>query len=1001
VQCPHCGAEVREGAGRCPTCLHSITPPPGAPAAEAATGVFAPAPGATRRPDAAAPATGAGRTPIPAGGGAGPLAPGQTFGPRYHIIKLLGMGGMGAVYQAWDAELGVAVAIKVIRPETMDDPEAARDLEMRFKRELLLARQVTHKNVVRIHDLGEIDGIKYITMPFVNGQDLDSILKQQGRLPVPRALATMKQVVAGLQAAHEAGVVHRDLKPANVMIEDEQVLVMDFGIARSVSGATMATVAGSVVGTFDYMAPEQARAEQVDQRADVYALGLIFYDLILGRRAASAENPMAALMARLQQAPPPPRSIDPQVPEALDAIVTRCVQPDPAARYQTSADLAAALDELDADGHPRRAVVKRRGISLPVAAAGAALVLALVGGTWWLAIFTAGSAVAPAAHEPVSVLIADFDNKTGDQVFQGSLEQALALGMEGASFITSYPRGTALRIVEEIRPGATLNETGAQLVSVREGIKVILAGTIETAGSGYRISVKAVEATIDPASAKPLAEAEANAADKSKVLGAIQEVASDIRGDLGDTTAESARDAGQETFTAASLEAVRAYALAQDLALNGKNEGAIGLYKEAVGQDEKFGRAYAGWAVSAYRLGRRDEAEEMWKKALSLTERMTEREKYRTLGTYYTGVARNYEKAIENYEALVKAYPADGAGLNSLGVAYFSNLNIPKAIEQGKRALEVYPKNPLYRANLALYLMYAGDFTAATAEAKTVLAASGTTHKAYLPLAMASLVGGDLDAARQAYQQMAKTGSLGASLAPMGLADLAMFQGAYAEAEDALRQGIADDQAAKRSDPQAIKQIALAEIAEATGRTSASIRAAREALKIARPDAVVIPAARLFIHAGRMQEAQELAATYGRQLSKQSRAYAKVLEAEMALEDGRTTEAIDALVVAKGLADLWLVRLMLGRAYVEAGLPAEAISELELCQKRRGEATAIFLDDVPSYRYLAPVSYWLARAQEGLGMKDAARANYEAYLSVREGAAGDRLAADARKRLGK
>src|SRR5207249_5090465 len=149
----------------------------------------------------------------------GPLNVGQIFGTRYHIIKLLGVGGMGAVYQAWDNELAVAVAIKVIRPEVMADPTAAADIERRFKRELLLARQVTHKNVVRIHDLGEIDGIKYITMPYIQGQDLAALLKETGRLSISKALAIARQIAAGLQAAHEVGVVHRDLKPANIMID--------------------------------------------------------------------------------------------------------------------------------------------------------------------------------------------------------------------------------------------------------------------------------------------------------------------------------------------------------------------------------------------------------------------------------------------------------------------------------------------------------------------------------------------------------------------------------------------------------------------------------------------------------------------------------------------------------------------------------------------------------------------------------------------------------------
>ncbi len=218
----------------------------------------------------------------------GPLEEGQKFSPRYHIIKLLGIGGMGAVYQAWDAELSVAVAVKVIRPEVSQDPVAAREIERRFKQELLLARQVTHKNVVRIFDLGEIDGIKYITMSYIQGTDLATMLRQSGRLAVPTLMPLARQIVEGLKAAHEAGVVHRDLKPANIMIEGgDHAIVMDFGIARSTSqggqvppaataasgsqpdvGAwdsemtqAAATMAGAVVGTVEYMAPEQARGE--------------------------------------------------------------------------------------------------------------------------------------------------------------------------------------------------------------------------------------------------------------------------------------------------------------------------------------------------------------------------------------------------------------------------------------------------------------------------------------------------------------------------------------------------------------------------------------------------------------------------------------------------------------------------------------------------------------------------------------------------------------------
>jgi serine/threonine protein kinase len=188
--------------------------------------------------------------------GSGPLAVGQAFSPRYHIIKILGVGGMGAVYQAWDAELSVAVALKVIRADRRSG-SARPAAEKRFKHELLLARQVTHKNVVRIHDLGEIDGIKYITMPYIQGDDLATVLRRDGKLPIERALRLAREIAGGLEAAHDAGVVHRDLKPANIMIggpgEDEHALIMDFGISASADEAAD----GRIVGTLEYMSPEQ------------------------------------------------------------------------------------------------------------------------------------------------------------------------------------------------------------------------------------------------------------------------------------------------------------------------------------------------------------------------------------------------------------------------------------------------------------------------------------------------------------------------------------------------------------------------------------------------------------------------------------------------------------------------------------------------------------------------------------------------------------------------
>jgi len=370
--CPQCGAEASAGSLRCAVCglkyvtagtrtgsVQVLTPPPDTTSAPAAD---------MRRPPGPVTAVGlpTASESAPTGGGAPhfrglpAFSPGGVVAGRYHIIRLLGAGGMGAVYQAWDDTLGVSVALKVILPpDAAEDVQATESRERRFKRELLLARQVTHKNVVRIHDFGEVDGTPYISMPYVQGANLNAILSAEGRLPVERTLHLARQIAAGLTAAHEAGVVHRDLKPANIMIEgDDRALIMDFGIARSTETTTMGTRTGGVVGTLEYMAPEQAQGQPVDQRCDVYAFGLIVFDMLTGGRRAGA-SAVAALMERIQKPLPSLRSVNPSVPEPLAQIIDHCLQRDASERYQTSAELVAALEMLDEHGQLRSGVVRR------------------------------------------------------------------------------------------------------------------------------------------------------------------------------------------------------------------------------------------------------------------------------------------------------------------------------------------------------------------------------------------------------------------------------------------------------------------------------------------------------------------------------------------------------------------------------------------------------------------------------------------------------------------
>src|SRR3954471_22117743 len=843
------------------------------------------------------------------------LTPGETLGGRYHIIRMLGVGGMGAVYHAWDAELGVAVALKVIRGDITSDTEQAAAIEKQFKRELLMARQVTHKHVVRIHDLGDVDGLKYISMPYVQGADLATVLQQHGKLPVPRALGYVKQVVDGLVAAHEAAVVHRDLKPANIMIdEDDQALIMDFGIARS--PANTGSGASKVVGTLAYMAPEQAQAQSTDQRADVYALGMMFREMLIGRTRGDDQQAVADLMQRIKAAPPRVRTVDPSIPEPLDALIAKCVEPDPAHRFQTSAELAAALATLDADGTLRPVP---KGVMSPWRMTAAAVLIVATIGAAAIAVRRATPKAAPRPMDPVSILVADFENKTGDAVFDGALEQSLTIAMEGASFITNYSRPGALKLAQTLGNATKLDAAAARPVAFREGVKYVLAGSVAAADGRFQLQVDA----LDPATGKAVKSATASAASKSDVLTAVGTLASKIRTGLGDTSA-SATPAAAETFTAGSIDAMREYSVAQDLQYAGENEKALAAYRRAIALDPKFGRAYSGAASATFRLGRREEADTLSKQALSLMDRMTDREKFRTLGSYYTNIAENYDKAAENYAALVRAYPNDTGGHSNLAVAYFYLLDFPKALAEGKAAVETDPKNIIAKYNQALYAMYAGDFGGASAAGKAVIAQDPLTVKAYLPVAIDAIVKGDSAAAAAAYDDMtAKAGAGGASLAAIGRADLALYAGRVDIGD--LKPSIAADLDAKRTTPAAVKQIIVAEAELAAGRKAQAIDAAREALKLTRQVATIVPAARVFLRAGRIADARGLAADLAAQLPKQNRAYAKIILAEIALEEKKPAEATDLLTQARALADLWLGPFDLGLAHVQGNAPRHAL----------------------------------------------------------------------------
>jgi tetratricopeptide (TPR) repeat protein len=916
---------------------------------------------------------------------------GAIVASRYEVLALLGEGGMGAVYKTHDRELDRVVALKVIRPELASNPAIAQ----RFKQEIILAREVTHRNVVRIYDLGESEGTKFVTMEFVEGETIAEVLKRRGKLPPAGAAAIMRQVCEGLAAAHATHIVHRDLKPANLMCgPDGRIIIMDFGLARDAAGDGL-TQSGTVLGTVDYMSPEQARGQTVDARSDLFAVGLIFYELLTGKRPFSAESAVATLVKRSQERAKPPSTIEPTLPPAVDDIVMHCLETDPAKRYQAATEILAELEawqrgtRVSAHTISRRLRARLRWWHAAVPALVALVVLAVL-------LVPLLRLKPEAQHPPLSVLVADFTNHTGDAVFDGTLEPMFNVALEGASFVNAFDRGEARQLAGKLpNPTNKLDEQAARLIAVSQGISAVVTGSLSRRGDGYKISVE----TLDSRTGNSIASADAMAANKDELLQTIPKLAAPIRKALGDTTPESVQfNEVSGAFTAASMEVVHQEAIGMNQQFAGKFQEALQSFSKAAELDPNFARAYSGMAAMALNLDRQKDAEKFIKLAMEHEDRMTERERYRNRGLFYAATG-NWQKCVEENTQLVNRYPAERVGETNLANCLAELRDIPKAVEAARRVVEIAPKAAFYRLNLSFLSSCNGDFRAGEREARAALQLNPASEVGHLILAEAQLGQGEIAQAEESYHQLEKISALGASMAAMGLADLAVYQGRFAEAVRTLEQGAAADLAAHRPEVAANKFSALAHADLWRQQPQPAIKAAERALANSQEVSVRFQAARIFAEGGKLAKAQELAAGLGSELQSEPQAYAKIVQGKVALGRGDAPGAIKALNEANRLLDTWIGHFELGRAYLQAGAFVEADSEFDLCLKRQGEALELFMDDVPTYGIFPSVYYYQGRVREGLKSPNFVN-SYRAYLNIRSQGGEDPMLSEVRRRVG-
>ena len=923
------------------------------------------------------------------------------FGPRYRVECILGEGGMGTVYKAWDKELERTVALKLVRHDLTRDPNVSQ----RFKQELLLASKISHRNILRIHDLGDGPGdTKFISMAYVEGQDLSQLLRKEGKLPLQRALNIAHQLCAALEAAHAEGVVHRDLKPQNILIDQhDHIYVSDFGLAKSLESDLGMTRTGQFLGTPRYMSPEQAEIKPVDHRSDLYAFGLILCELVTGHLPFErAESTMQMLYQRVHEAPKDPKLLNPGLPEYLARIIQKCLERDVTLRYQSATELLADLDAWmtgskrsstrNVWARAQRVLARRRMPWRATAITAIVVAVAAVGGIFFLRPRPTNTA----AHAPISVLVADFTNHTGEPVFEDTLEPAFNVAMEGASFINAFNRGTARKLARKLpNPTGKLDEQPARLIAVSEGVSAVITGELNRSGDNYSISATALDAV----SGKVLAKAEVTAADKDEVLHAIPKLAAPIRKALGDTTPESVQiqNAGG-AFTAASLEAVHEYGVAMEQQFAGKPEEAMRSFAKAAELDPEFARAYSGMAAIAANLGRMQDFEKYIRLAMEHVDRMTERERYRVRSVYYVRTG-NWQKCVEECGELLKQYPTDNVALSNLGGCYLGLRNIPQAVEAARRAVEIAPKGVLQRVNVSFFSSYAGDFQSGEREALAAIQLNPSFEVGYHALAEAQLGEGKLAEAAETYDKLANFSALGASFAASGRADLALYEGRFREAVHVLEEGGAADLAAKAPENAASKFAMLAYTHLSRNQKVAALAAANNALAKSQAVKIRFLAARTFLDVGEVAKAQKLAAGLASELQPEPQAYAKIIEGMSALKQGDARQAIKALTEADNVLDTWIGHFELGRAYLEAGAFVEADAELNRCIKRRGEAMELFFDDVPTYSYFPLVYYYQGRVREGLKSAGFAE-SYRTYLSIRGQAGEDPLLPEVRRRAG-